>query len=384
MEPFNFYGLSEVQKLILTSKKKLMAKSKFSLSVNKMISFMKGDFEKIIKCAMMHIINIGIFYERIFCDFSIKDVNILKSQLSKGKLKCRIADKALEDLLLIISIYKAYADVINACDNFYFSKKTYDEECGKIYNAIDIAVKIGLMSQYEQKLCCDNVKYSYNFLKRCINDIDDIVTKYEYIKIIKIGYLSSQNISHLEHSYRINITTIYLSFYTHTEKVMKVYEENKQIDDFDLYRKKNYDFPMEINLLLFYLKKYIDEFNELIKKNKTTTIYKYIVCVFIKLYIYIHNISITSENQIYSPHIMTGVIGSCLGDLFETSKLHDIDMHYVMLYTILNDVTIAKRKLYEKCKNGEITHDEYLTKIKNLTNEQLPYYLKIDDFIDVK
>jgi hypothetical protein len=382
MEPLSFYGLSQLQKLILISKKKLLSKPKFKLSANKMISFMRGDTELLNKCVMSHLINLGLFFEKIFSEFSQKDVNDLKNQLEKGKSKCRVVELALKNFLLTISLYKAYADIINASDSFYFSRKKYDEECDKIYKAINVSVTIGLMTQYEKKLCQENVKYSRKFLERCSNIDDNIVISKDNIEIIKIGYLSSQQISNLEHGHRMKIATRYLTLYDHRDKVMETYRENNYLNDDELYKKKNYDFPMEINLLLFYLKKYIVQFNDLIRKSHSNNTYKYIACLFIKLYIYIHNISVTSTDHIYTPDIFTGVIGSCLGDLFELHKFHYIDMQYVMSYTILNDRTIIKRELYRKYEDGTLTHEEYYKQLTEFTNEQLPYYLKIDDFIN--
>lgn len=343
---------------------------------------MRGDTELLNKCVMSHLINLGFFFEKIFSEFSEKNVFDLKKQLEKGKSKCRIVEFALKDFLLTISLYKAYADIINVSDSYYFSLKKYDEECDKIYKAINVLVKIGLMSQYEKKLCQENVKYSRKFLERCLEIDDDIVISKDNIEIIKIGYESAQHISKLEHDHRVKIATRYLTLYDHRDKVMETYKENNYLGDGELYKKKNYDFPMEINLLLFYLKKYIDQFNDLIRRNHSNNTYKYIACLFIKLYIYIHNISVTSIDQIYTPDIFTGVIGSCLGDLFELHKFHFIDMQYVMLYTILNDRTLIKRELYKKCVDGILTHEEYYKQLSNFMNEQLPYYLKLDDFIN--
>jgi hypothetical protein len=38
--------------------------------------------------------------------------------------------------------------------------------------------------------------------------------------------------------------------------------------------------------------------------------------------------------------------------------------------------------LYRKYEDGTLTHEEYYKQITEFTNEQLPYYLKIDDFIN--
>jgi hypothetical protein len=164
----------------------------------------------------------------------------LKNQLEKGKSKCRVVELALKNFLLTISLYKAYADIINASDSFYFSRKKYDEECDKIYKAINVSVTIGLMTQYEKKLCQENVKYSHKFLERCYNIDDNIVISKDNIEIIKIGYLSSQQISNLEHGHRMKIATRYLTLYDHRDKVMETYRENNCLNDDELYKKCGY------------------------------------------------------------------------------------------------------------------------------------------------
>lgn len=323
-----------------------MSKPKIDLSYRQLISFTYGNFDTFTKKYMIYIVYLGMLLNKYSCikcdDTKLKWINAMAPQYEK-------IEKTLKYFLITISRLKKFADEIKATESVYYAYKKYNDECLKIYSAIDVALIYNLVSQYEKDLCCDNIKYSKVFLQRCMDNISSIVITDEHIDIIKIGYSSSQIISELEH--------------THREEVKKTYDSIVF-----------YDIPMNFELLLCCLNKYILQLNELIKKDNENIKYKYIACIFIKIYIYIHNRIIKPNVDKHNIKILDNVVCYSMDDLCIDDDILDIHKHYETLFRILDNRTIELEVIYMNYYCGYLTCAEFQKEYEKLMKVELKYY----------
>ena len=319
-----------------------MAKPKIDLSYKQLISFMYGDSDTFTKRFMIYIVYLGILFNKYSCvkgeTTRLQWINAMQPQYER-------IEKTLTYFLITVSRLKKIADAIRESDDVYFAYKNYNQECLKIYRAIDVAVLCKLMTQSEKDLCCKNIKYSHVFLQRCLSSDIDV----DNIEILKIGYLSSQHISELE--------------FKHREEVKKAYDSLMF-----------YDIPMNLDLLLCCLNKYINQLHELIIKDYSNVKYKYIACVFIKIYIYIHNRMIKPEINKNNLKILENIVCYSMDDLCIDDDNIDIHKHYDNLFRILDNRTIIQEDLYMQYYCGDMTCEEYHKQYAFLMKVALRYY----------
>jgi hypothetical protein len=322
-----------------------MSKPKIDLSYKQLISFMYGDFNTFTKRFMIYIVYLGNLFNKYSCvkgeATRLKWINAMQPQYER-------IEKTLTYFLITVSRLKRIADAIRESDDVYFAYKNYNQECLKIYKAIDVALLCKLMTQSEKDLCCQNIKYSRVFLQRCLL-LSDINISTDNIEILKIGYLSSQLISELEHKHR--------------EEVKKAYDTLMF-----------YDIPMNLELVLCCLNNYIMQLHELIKKDYTNVKYKYIACVFIKIYIYIHNRMIKPGIDKNNLNILENIICYAMDDLCIDDDTMDIHKHYDNLFRILDNRTIIQEDLYMQYYCGDMTYEEYHKSVEALMKVALRYY----------